>query len=220
MQNEKSSASKSGAKRLARIALFTALMAVCAQISIPLPQVNFTLQTFAVMLAAAILRRDGVFAVAAYLFLGLVGAPVFNNFGSTANLFGLTGGYLVGFLPMAAVIAAISKFIDTQKSVKETTLTEENIEEDEKKEKAKKRGERRKIFIITCIAAFIGDVVCFAFGTAWFIQLYPSVKGTSISLWSACTACVFPFILPDLLKILLASYLTSIVCTRFKNLLQ
>ena len=75
---QKKQSTKSGAKRIARIALFTALTAACAQISIPLPGgVPITLQTLAVMLAAAILRWDGVFVLAAYLFLGLVGVPVF-----------------------------------------------------------------------------------------------------------------------------------------------
>ena len=78
---------KSGAKRLARIALFTALTAVCAQISVPLPGgVPITLQTFAVMLASIALGFDGVAAVAVYIFLGLIGVPVFSKFGATASL--------------------------------------------------------------------------------------------------------------------------------------
>ena len=76
--------SRGGAKRLARIALFTALTAVCAQISIPLPGgVPITLQTLAVMLASIALGFDGVAAVAVYVFLGLIGVPVFYKFGAT-----------------------------------------------------------------------------------------------------------------------------------------
>ena len=100
--------SRGGAKRLARIALFTALMAVCAQISIPLPGgVPITLQTLAVMLASIALGFDGVAAVAVYVFLGLIGVPVFSKFGATASLVSPTGGYIVGFLPMSALMATI-----------------------------------------------------------------------------------------------------------------
>ena len=206
---QKKQSTKSGAKRIARIALFTALTAACAQISIPLPGgVPITLQTLAVMLAAAILRWDGVFVLAAYLFLGLVGVPVFSNFGSTANLFSPTGGFLVGFLPMAAVIAAISKFSDLHAAEQEQPLAGE-----------RKRREQLRIFIVTCIASFVGTVVCYAFGTAWFIGLN-AFRGTEKTVAYALSACVVPFIVPDLLKIALASYLTSVVCTRLKNLLK
>lgn len=217
---QKKQSTKSGAKRIARIALFTALTAACAQISIPLPGgVPITLQTLAVMLAAAILRWDGVFVLAAYLFLGLVGVPVFSNFGSTANLFSPTGGFLVGFLPMAAVIAAISKFSDLHAAEKEQPLAGEETEADEKREKERKRREQLRIFIVTCIASFVGTVVCYAFGTAWFIGLN-TFRGTEKTVAYALSACVVPFIVPDLLKIALASYLTSVVCTRLKNLLK
>ena len=204
---QKKQSTKSGAKRIAGIALFTALTAACAQISIPLPGgVPITLQTLAVMLAA-------------YLFLGLVGVPVFSNFGSTANLFSPTGGFLVGFLPMAAVIAAISKFSDLHAAEQEQPLGGEETEADEKREKERKRREQLRIFIVTCIASFVGTVVCYAFGTAWFIGLN-AFRGTEKTVAYALSACVVPFIVPDLLKIALASYLTSVVCTRLKNLLK
>ena len=76
------SASSAKVRTITRIAMFAAVLAVCSQIAIPLPSgVPVTLQTFAV---------------------GLVGAPVFSNFmGGPAVLFGKTGGFIYGFLPMA-----------------------------------------------------------------------------------------------------------------------
>lgn len=188
---------KSGAKRLARIALFTALTAVCAQISVPLPGgVPITLQTFAVMLASIALGFDGVAAVAVYVFLGLIGVPVFSKFGATASLVSPTGGFIVGFLPMSALMATIAKIFEkqTQKGIKSA----ENA--------AEKHSDTRKRLMIYALAALAGTIVCYAFGTAWFIMLY-ALKGAEKTIGYALSACVLPFILPDLLKILLAAYL-------------
>lgn len=93
---------------MAYIALFAVLMAVCAWITVPMT-VPFTLQTFAVFAALAALGgRRGLYAVAVYLLMGLVGLPVFSSFQSTGALLGPTGGYLVGFLVAALVYWGIT----------------------------------------------------------------------------------------------------------------
>ena len=207
-QNTKKRTGASGAKRLARIALFTALTAVCAQISIPLPgRVPVTLQTLAVTLCAIVLRFDGVFSLAAYVFLGLVGVPVFSKFGATASLFSPTGGYIVGFLPMAAIIAAVCEFADKRRAAQSLSVPGEGGEE--KGEQTQKKRDARKTLIVSFIASVIGTLVCYAFGTAWFVGFY-SLKGTEKSLSAVLSACVLPFLAPDLLKIALASYLATL----------
>ena len=80
--------------------LFAALTAICAWISIPLPAVSFTMQTFAVLLALGILGgRWGSMTILLYLLLGIIGLPVFAGFrGGAASLLEPTGGFLWGFL--------------------------------------------------------------------------------------------------------------------------
>lgn len=97
-------------RELTAIGLSAALLSLCAWIAVPLA-VPFTLQTFAVCLTAALLgRRGGVLAVAVYLALGAVGLPVFSGFrGGLGALFGVTGGYLVGFLLTALVVGAAAE---------------------------------------------------------------------------------------------------------------
>ena len=93
-------------RKLTFCAVFVALIAVCAQITVPMPNgVAFTLQTFAIALCGYLLGvRWGAVAVLVYLLLGAVGAPVFSAFhGGFHILAGKTGGYLWGFLPMAAL---------------------------------------------------------------------------------------------------------------------
>jgi biotin transport system substrate-specific component len=87
-------------------ALFSAIIGVLAQITIPLPLVPITGQTLAIGLAATILgSRYGSFSVILYLIIGSSGVPVFAEFsGGFSKLIGPTGGYLVGFLPTAFLI--------------------------------------------------------------------------------------------------------------------
>lgn len=93
-------------------ALFAAIIAVFAQLHIPLPSgVPLTLQTFAVALGGYLLSYSfGTLSVAIYISVGLVGVPVFSFFGAgPAVLFGNTGGFLWGFLLLAAACGLADK---------------------------------------------------------------------------------------------------------------
>ena len=84
--------------------MFTAILAVLSQISIPMPSgVPVTLQTFGVALCACVLGwKFGTASVLIYLLLGAIGVPVFAGFnGGFGCIVGTTGGFLIGFLPMA-----------------------------------------------------------------------------------------------------------------------
>ena len=53
------------------------------------------------------------------------------------------------------------------------------------------------------MTARLGLLVCYAFGTAWFLVAYARAAGP-IGLWAALGMCVFPFVVPDLVKLALA----------------
>ncbi|MDR1509083.1 MAG: biotin transporter BioY [Synergistaceae bacterium] len=87
--------------------IFTAMMIVMAQISIPMPLgVPMTMQTFAVSLAGVMLgAKRGAMAAALYVLLGTAGLPVFANFsGGLGIVLGPTGGFIISFPVMAALI--------------------------------------------------------------------------------------------------------------------
>ena len=94
------------ASNLATVVLGTLLITICAKINVPVWPVPVTLQGFAIAaLAAAFGLRIGVATVALYLLEGAFGLPVFA--GASAGipyLMGPTGGFLLGFLVMAAII--------------------------------------------------------------------------------------------------------------------
>ena len=93
------------------IAGFSLVIALCAQVAIPLPftPVPLTLQTLAVIVAGGLLgSARGTAAVLAYIGEGFAGLPVFSGGrAGVAHLFGPTGGYLVGFILAAFLVGLI-----------------------------------------------------------------------------------------------------------------
>lgn len=156
---------------MAYIAMSTALISVCAWVSVP-SAVPFTMQTFAVFLAAGVLgSRRALAAVSLYVLLGAIGLPVFAGMqGGLGVLVGATGGYISGFLP-AAFIAGL-------------------------------RHSGKRDGIVDIILMFLGLLVCYTFGTLWYALGY---LGGMEGIGAALTACVLPYVIPDLLKILLAA---------------
>ncbi len=92
-------------------ALFASLTAVCAWLSIPMPDISFTMQTFGVFLALGVLGgKWGTVSICIYLALGMVGMPVFAGFrGGLGVLLGVTGGYVWGFLAAGLVYWALER---------------------------------------------------------------------------------------------------------------
>lgn len=158
-------------------ALMTALMAVCAWITVPMT-VPFTMQTFGVFMALLVLGgAKGTTAIALYILLGMAGVPVFSGFnGGIGVLAGPTGGYIIGFLFTGILYWALQKFCKNRKG---------------------KAG---------VLAA--GLCLCYAFGTAWFSHVMNS-RETPVGFFQAIGMCVAPYVLPDLLKLLLALQLNE-----------
>ena len=93
--------------------LFAAIVALMAQLSIPLPfsPVPLTGQVFGVFLAGAILgARWSAVSLFVYVILGAVGLPVFHNLqGGLHIVLGPTGGYLWGFILGGYLLGIISQ---------------------------------------------------------------------------------------------------------------
>lgn len=89
------------AQKAALVLAGMGILAASAWLSVPFYPVPLTMQTLAVLLIGGTLGPAlGVSAVAGYLALGAVGAPVFHGgLGGVLVLAGPTGGYLLGFLP-------------------------------------------------------------------------------------------------------------------------
>lgn len=90
---------------LTTTALMTAVLCILAPMSIPTGIVPITFSNLVIYLSLYILGwKAGTVSFLVYLLLGAVGLPVFSSFsGGIGKLIGPTGGYLIGFLPMALV---------------------------------------------------------------------------------------------------------------------
>ena len=162
---------------IANIAMGVALIAVCSWISVPLT-IPFTLQTFAVCLVTALFGlRRGLWTVLCYILLGAAGAPVFSGFRGGIAALLGTTGGYIVGFLFTALIVGLA---------------------------VEKLGRRLPVLVLSMVA---GILVCYAFGTAWFMLVYARKTGP-LGLWTALGWCVFPYLLPDAVKIALASGLT------------
>ena len=95
-------------------AIGAALIAVLAQISMPIGPVPFTLQNFAIGLIATVFRpREAVLSVGLYLLLGAIGLPVFASGGAG---FHVLVGPSAGYLWFDLLYAAITSYLIHSKS--------------------------------------------------------------------------------------------------------
>lgn len=99
------------------IGMFVAMASVLSgmPIGITIFGIPATLQTFAMSFLGFMLgKKYGVAAVIVYILTGLIGLPVFSNFTSGFSiLFGMTGGFLTGFIFLAFFCGIAA---DTKKS--------------------------------------------------------------------------------------------------------
>ena len=57
--------------------------------------------------------------------------------------------------------------------------------------------------VVTIVSMVLGLLACYAFGTVWFVVVYAQKTGP-VGFWTALGWCVFPYIIPDLVKMALA----------------
>lgn len=157
----------------ALVLLGTLIVALLAQVRIPLPftPVPITGQTLGVLLVAAALgSRRGVASLALYLIAGMAGLPFFTASASgLAYLTGATGGYLIGFLPAAALVGWLAE-----------------------------RGWTRSWCGMAALFT-LGSGVIYLFGAGYL--------ATFVGLRAALAAGVWPFLVGDAIKALLAAAL-------------
>lgn len=166
-------------KDIVFIGISAALIAVCSWISIPLPTVPITLQTMGVCLIA------GLFG----LKRGTLATAAYIALGAIGVpvFSGFTGG--VGII-LGQTGGYIIGFIFTALIVG----------------LASDKFKGRLLPLI--LSMVIGILVCYAFGTAWFAVVYAK-SNEPASLLTILGWCVFPFLLPDAVKIAVAAVLAN-----------
>lgn len=177
MNNKTKSREKFKTVDLAYVALGAVLIALCSWISIP-TAVPFTMQTFAIFfMLSALGGKRGTASIAVYILLGAIGVPVFSNFNSGI---GFLFGNTGGYIVGFIFMGLIYWLIV---------------------------GIFEKKLWTQILALVMGLIVCYAFGTAWFMLVYIKANGT-VALGAVLGWCVLPFIIPDIIKMGLALVLS------------
>ncbi|NLZ45578.1 MAG: biotin transporter BioY [Clostridiales bacterium] len=177
-KNQSISRKSSKTLELALCGLFAALMAICSWIQIP-TTVPFTLQTFGVFVAIGLLGgKLGTISIAVYIALGAIGVPVFSGFGGGM---GVILGSTGGYI-IGFIGSALVMWLILHFFGKST--------------------------FVLAISMVMGLLVCYAFGTAWFMVIYTRDVG-AVGLATVLGWCVTPFIIPDLIKIACALLITN-----------
>lgn len=127
-------------KEIAMTALFAAIMCVLSVITVPIGAVPITLSVFGVFLISSLLKpKCAISAILVYIILGAIGLPVFSGFKAGIGvLFGPTGGYIVAYPFMAAIISVAAAHFKKYKAA---------------------------ALVVSMILAL---VVCYLLGTAWY----------------------------------------------------
>ena len=135
-------ATRSKTYDLVYIAVFAVVMAVCSWISIP-AQIPFTLQTFGVFMAVGVLGgKRGSLAVLVYILLGAIGVPVFAGFSGGLGILLNNTGGYIIGFLFSALVMWAMEKLPGKKAV------------------------------MQIVSMIVGLIVCYAFGTAWFMIVY------------------------------------------------
>ena len=162
-------------------ALFAVLIAVGAWVSVPLPKpfVPFTMQTFAVF--AAVLCLGGRRGLYSVVVYLLLGAVGAPVFAGFRGGLGVLLDTTGGYLIGFLALALVYWALTAR------------------------FGDALPVQLAACVA---GLAACYAFGTAWFVVLYTSANGP-VGVMTALGWCVFPYLLPDAVKLCLAAALSK-----------
>lgn len=157
-QQKNLSGSGFSVRQLAIIGVMTAVTCILAPFSVPIGPVPISLTNLAIYFSLYILgTKNGTISYLVYLLIGIIGLPVFSGFTSgPEKLIGPTGGYLIGFIPMA-IIAGI--FI--KKSISMDNLWIGRI--------------------LGMFGMILGTVIAYIFGTAWLA--YQADMDFQAALW-------------------------------------
>lgn len=188
----------SRSRDIAFVGLFIALIAVSAWVTVPIGPIPVTLQMFAIPLAICVLRPAlATSAIYGYILLGAVGVPVFSGMrGGIGVLLGPTGGFLFGYL-IAVPLACLLLYGARRAGLVRPASGKDPLAP---KESLRVRVARLAVSSgMYLVSGIVFTVVSYAFGVAWFMNI------TGTPLEGALATCVLPFVIPDLIKVILAA---------------
>jgi len=168
-------------KKITVTALMTAILCVIGPNSIPIGPVPVSLTNLAIFVILYVAGvKVGTISVCLYILMGTIGLPVFSGYaGGLGKLLGPTGGYIIGFIPMALISGLV-----TDRFWKKP--------------------------VICIVAMELSSWLLYLMGTLWLSHQ------TDMDFKAALSAGVIPFIIVDLIKIVIAAFIGPQLKKRIK----
>lgn len=166
-------------RHMARCALFAALLAICAWVAIPIGDIAFTLQTLGIFLTLGLLGGKRG-TLAIFIYL-LLGLVGLPVFTNFQGGAGVLLGTTGGYIA-GFLFSGLTYWLVTALG-----------------------GNSPKVRLV---AMLLGLAVCYLFGTLWYRFGYLR-SSSAVGVGFILIKCVLPYLLPDLLKLTLAAYLTG-----------
>lgn len=171
-------------KEIVLVAASTFLLIIGAYISVQIGPVPVVLTNFFIILVGLLFGwKVALVAVITYLIMGGIGLPVFSGGKSGfAHITGLTGGFLLSYIPLAL----LSGFA---------------------------MGKRVAVKVLLTIT---GSIIVYLIGVPWAMWVYNNVviTGTEKLPWDMATTLKYttiPFLLPDLIKVVVAVIVSQLL---------
>ena len=184
-------------RSIAFVGLTIAIMVVSAWVTVPLGPIPFTLQMFAVTFAIVVLKpQEAIAAIVGYLLLGAIGVPVFSGMrGGVGVLAGPTGGFLWGYLFGVAAAVLLLMVVRSRSARREAQADPASA--------AALTGMQKvlgflRVAGVEIVAGILFTTISYLCGWAQ----YMAVAGVGPE--AAFLACIAPFVVVDLIKIVAA----------------
>lgn len=157
-------------KYITTISIFASIICIISPISINIGIIPLSFSLFSIYIIGALSKKwMSLIATMVYIFIGIIGLPVFSNFnGGIGIILGPTGGYIISYIPCVIIVSLI------------TNINKNKI-------------------ILYPIGMIIGTIIVYLFGSLWFMFQ------TDNNFYQSLIITVVPFIIFDLIKIILAS---------------
>lgn len=168
-------------KNITKTGIFIALIVVGAFIKFKTPfmPVYFTMQTFFILLAAFSLEmKYALSAALIYIFIGLIGVPVFSGGGGIAYVLAPSFGYMVGFFPCIIICNLVLKVF------------------------------KNKNFAAILLSSFLGIAAMYFCGVVYMGIVYQFVLGAGKTIGFLLVNGFFLFLPAEILKVVSASIIS------------
>lgn len=176
-------------------AFFAMLTAVGGILTIPVPPVPFTMQSFFVLMSGLFLGpKYGPLSQALYIAIGLAGVPVFaGGVGGLHHVFSPTFGFLVGYVAISWIAGLLTSAVVT----------------------AQDRG--AMLYLKYVLISLAAATTLYIVALPLFYLSMRYVVGTPVSIGRVLQLALLPFIIPDLIKAVVAGSLAYKVFSALRD---